>query len=89
VSGLDESVKLSVTKREALELCAGLRVYIRSMGQQAASDPAGSHSDRDLDRLRLHFGQLIWRLEEAALSHGGVIEHGDDAVSPEQTADCP
>jgi hypothetical protein len=51
---MDESVKLSVTKREALELCAGLRVYIRSMGQHAASDPAGSHSDRDLDRLRLH-----------------------------------
>jgi len=65
VSELDEPVELSVTKREALELCAGLRAYLRSMEEHATDDRSGSHSDRDLERLRLHFGQLIWRLEAA------------------------
>jgi hypothetical protein len=89
VSELEESVGIEVSRREALELCAGLRAYIRSFEQHAEQDHSGAHSDMDLARLRLHFGQLIWRLEEAALSHQQVVEHSDDAVSPDRTVDWP
>ena len=80
VSELDESVDVSVTRREALELCAGLRAYVRSMEEHAAGDPSGSHPD---------FGQLFWSLDDASMSHGQVIELSDDAVSPELSVDWP
>jgi hypothetical protein len=59
------------------------------MVQHAADDHSQSHSREELDRLRLHFGQLIWRLEEAALSHHESVQHSEDAVPPAKDVDWP
>lgn len=65
-----------------MELCAGLRAYVRSMEQHAADDESEAHNQEQLDQLRVHFGRLIWRLEEAALPAGSRIVHSEDAVPP-------
>jgi hypothetical protein len=89
VTELDQPVTLDVTRREALELCAGLRAYLRSMEQHAAGDHYESHPLEELDRLRLHFGQLIWRLEKAARIPGQTFEHSEDAIPPTRSVDWP
>ncbi|PZF86073.1 hypothetical protein C1I92_02510 [Jiangella anatolica] len=76
-------MRIDLTRREVLELCASLRAYVRSMRQHAADDPTGAHDPAELDRLLHRAGQLIWRLEEAAQPGESRLVHSDDAIPPD------
>ena len=75
---------LTLSKGEALLLCASLHSYLRKVEQNDAGAVEQLDSGDREQRSRRVIGQLIWRLEEAAAWPQPVGTHSADAVSPDR-----
>jgi hypothetical protein len=72
-----------LTTSDLMTLRAGLTAYLREFARHRAEDGGATHPEEEWEAMKREVGQLLWRLEEAALPPGSDIEHSDEAVRPE------
>ena len=80
---LDDEHLVPLTTRELLTLRAGLTAYLREFARHRAEDGGATHPEEEWEAMKREVGQLLWRLEEAAVPPDSDIEHSDEAVRPD------
>lgn len=81
-SDLSEAAPFHLTKKQALELCAALHLYLRFIERDGTETSRSTDSDAEAYPLHAQVGRWIWRLEEASAWPRSVGEHSADAVRP-------
>jgi len=80
---LNDEHLVPLTTSDLMTLRAGLTAYLREFARHRAGDGGATHPQEEWEAMKREVGQLLWRLEEAALPPGSDIEHSDEAVRPD------
>lgn len=82
---MDFSIPLSI--EDARLLVTALTTHVETWRHHYEEDGGRTHTPDEWDAVRMESGQLIWRLEEAAVLPGKVLEHSAYAVQPPEDDD--
>ena len=84
---LERHITLSLSSQDAMTLIGSVQRSLRYWQNHYAEDAGAAHSATEYAEVRRRYGELLWRLESAAVPQGAGIQHSEGAIRPKDEPD--